>query len=281
MSEDQNPADPVGDDDVRTDNDANALPDQVEQEDAATADADAPDDGAAEPEAETKPDASAGDKTPPAEDEKSRSALRRERRKQHLAETEERLRKAEESLTAIRLASDGTEAPKESDFDDYTDYAAAKAVWAYNSSSRKAQASQVETQHEAAKAERDAAIRAGWQEQVEAAKATYKDFEAVAYNNEVPITAAMGEVIMSSDVGAELAYYLGSNRSESARIAAMSPLAAAKELGRIEANISAPKPRTATKAPPPVKPVKPNAGTGEKAPSEMSYQQYRRWRAEG
>ena len=257
MSEDQNPAEPVGDEDVRTDvEDMNApLPDEVGHSFGQAPEAEPADEAAADGEAEEKPDDVAGDEAPPAEDEKSRSALRRERRRKHLEETEERLKEAESSLRAIRSAKDSDEAPKEADFSDYTDFAAAKAVWALERHRGDTRAAEAETQHRQAYAERNAVVQAEWQEQVEAAKATYPDFATVVYSDKVQINQAMTEVIQSSDKGADLAYYLGSHRDVSAKIAQMPPLAAARELGRIEANLSAPKPRNATKAPPPVRPV--------------------------
>ncbi len=288
MSEDQNPADPVGDEDVRTDHSEDAAPpvDGGADQDEPTPETgrdqgDAPDAVAEDGEAGEKPDAKDGDGTPPAEDEKSRSALRRERRRKHLEEVEERARTAETALEAIRSAKDSDAEPKEGDFTDYTDYAAAKAVWALERRRTDTRTAEAQKAHEAAVAERNAARQAAWAEQVDAAKAVYHDFAAVAFSQSVPMTPAMGEVIMSSESGAALAYHLGTNVSEAARIAKLPPLEAARELGRIEANLSAPKPRTATKAPPPVRPVKPGGGTGEKAPGEMTPDQYRRWRLGG
>ena len=63
----------------------------------------------------------------------------------------------------------------------------------------------------------------------------------------------MAETIQSSDVGPELAYYLGSNPKEADRISRMSPLSQAKEIGKIEAKlVSAPPVRKTTSAPAPI-----------------------------
>jgi len=45
----------------------------------------------------------------------------------------------------------------------------------------------------------------------EEARGKYDDFEQVAYNPNLPITNVMAETIHSSDIGPDLAYYLGSN----------------------------------------------------------------------
>jgi hypothetical protein len=63
----------------------------------------------------------------------------------------------------------------------------------------------------------------------------------------------MAETIQSSDVGPELAYYLGSNPKEADRISRMSPLSQAKEIGKIEAKlVSSPPVKRTTSAPPPI-----------------------------
>ena len=90
----------------------------------------------------------------------------------------------------------------------------------------------------------------------EDARNKYDDFEQVAYNPKLPITNVMAETIQSSDIGPELAYYLGSNPKEADRISRMTPLSQAKEIGRIEAKLaSAPPIKKTTSAPAPISPV--------------------------
>ena len=90
----------------------------------------------------------------------------------------------------------------------------------------------------------------------EEARAKYDDFEQVAYNPKLPITNVMAETIQSSDVGPELAYYLGSNPKEADRISRMTPLSQAKEIGKIEAKlVSSPPMKKTTSAPAPISPV--------------------------
>ena len=90
----------------------------------------------------------------------------------------------------------------------------------------------------------------------EEARSKYDDFEQVAYNPKLPITNVMAETIQSSDVGPELAYYLGSNPKEADRISRMTPLSQAKEIGKIEAKlVSSPPVKKTTSAPAPISPV--------------------------
>ena len=104
-----------------------------------------------------------------------------------------------------------------------------------------------------------------YQDREEDARAKYEDFEQVAYNPALPITNAMAETIQSSDIGPELAYYLGSHPSEASRISRLSPILQAKEIGKLEAKIaSEPVLKKTTSAPPPIAPI---SGRGTGAPS--------------
>lgn len=105
-----------------------------------------------------------------------------------------------------------------------------------------------------------------YQEREEEARNKYDDFEQVAYNPRLPITDTMAEAIQASDIGPDIAYYLGSNPKEAARIADLkSPVLQAKELGKIEAKLASDPPvKKTTSAPAPITPV---AGRGTGAPS--------------
>ena len=90
----------------------------------------------------------------------------------------------------------------------------------------------------------------------EEARAKYDDFEQVAYNPSVPITQVMAQTIQASDVGPDLAYYLGSNVKEADRISKLPPILQAKEIGRLEAKLAnEPVVKKTTSAPAPITPV--------------------------
>jgi len=95
-----------------------------------------------------------------------------------------------------------------------------------------------------------------YQEREESARDKYDDFEQVAYNPKLSITNVMAETIQFSEIGPDLAYYLGSNPKDAERISRMSPLAQAKEIGKIEAKLSINPPvKKTTSAPAPISPV--------------------------
>jgi len=90
----------------------------------------------------------------------------------------------------------------------------------------------------------------------EEARNKYDDFEQVAYNSKLPITEAMAQTIQASEVGPDMAYYLGSNPKEAERISRLSPLQQAKELGKIEAKLADnPVVKKTSSAPAPIAPI--------------------------
>ena len=99
-------------------------------------------------------------------------------------------------------------------------------------------------------------LEKGYHEREELARDKYDDFEQVAYNPKVPISDHMADVIKASDIGPDIAYYLGSNVKEAARIAQLNPMLQAKEIGKIEARLSDNPPvKKTTSVPAPVNPV--------------------------
>lgn len=92
-------------------------------------------------------------------------------------------------------------------------------------------------------------------EQSEKAQERYPDFHSVVINPSLTINENMVEFIADSDVGADIAYHLGKNPTKAAQIAQMSPVKAARELSRIEAEIASKPKATPSKAPEPITPV--------------------------
>lgn len=90
----------------------------------------------------------------------------------------------------------------------------------------------------------------------ESAREKYDDYEDVVYNPKLAITPIMAQTIQASDMGPDVAYYLGTNPKEAERIARMPAIAQAKEIGKIEAKLtSSPPVKKTTSAPTPISPV--------------------------
>ena len=87
---------------------------------------------------------------------------------------------------------------------------------------------------------------------------TVKDYQEVT-RGDVQISASMAEAIKGSDDGPAVAYFLGNNTDLAAQIAQLSPIAAAREIGRIEGQLNSEagkaKSKTVSEAPPPAKKI--------------------------
>lgn len=105
-------------------------------------------------------------------------------------------------------------------------------------------------------AQQQAALLESYKDREEEARDRYEDFEQVAYNPNLPVTDVMAQAIQASDIGPEVIYYLGSNPKEASRISRLSPVLQAKEIGKIEVNLTSNPPvkKTST-APAPLAPV--------------------------
>lgn len=239
---------------------------------------DQPAEDEAKPEGEDKPE----------DEEVSKSKARRERRKAEMARLKQEAREADEKsqklqarLDRIEQAAQSQQPPKEGDFEDYNEYlmalAAHRSVAALDERDKREITEETEAQKkqsEALRKQAEAELAESWQEQVLEAKERYADFDQVALDPRVPVTDDMVNLIASSDNGADIAYFLGSNRQEAARISQMEPLEQARALGAIEARLSMPKPKTQTEAPDPITPIKPKSSGGLKDPSKMSMEEY-------
>ena len=105
-------------------------------------------------------------------------------------------------------------------------------------------------------------VFSAYQDREEAAREKYEDYQQVALNSALPITPVMAEVIRESDIGPEIAYYLGSNIKEADRIAKLSPSSQAREIGKLEAKLEASPPMKKTStAPAPIAPVSARTST--------------------
>lgn len=170
--------------------------------------------------------------------------------------------------------------PDPAKFDTHAEFVEALADWKVD---QKLQAREQVEKTTRAKTEAEAR-NATWQEKLVRGREKYDDFDDAMTAN-VPVSPPMAEVLMNSDVGADLAYYLGKNPAEAVRIAKLSPIAAARALGMIEARLetvptaAAPASAAASAKPRPPTPVAGGkADITTKSPDQMSFQEYKAWR---
>lgn len=227
-----------------------------------------------------------GDETEGSDEEKvSPAKARRERRKAEMdrlrTEKEQAEREAEDLRKRLQ-ESGGTAdpAPKREDYQDYDEWQADLAAHrvmsrlsAKERASLEGQSKEREAALKALSAQEQQALAQQWADQETDARTRYADYDAVARNPSLPITEAMVQVMSASEMGPDIAYYLGSNPAETARIAQMQPLEMARYMGRIEAQVSLPRANKQTQAPDPVSPVRPKA-KASKDPANMSMDEY-------
>jgi hypothetical protein len=120
-------------------------------------------------------------------------------------------------------------------------------------------AQQIVQQQQFAKQQQE--LLGNYHEKEEDARGRYEDFEQVAYNPKLPITDVMAQTIQAADNGPDIAYYLGTNPKEADRIARLTPILQAKEIGRLEAKVaSEPATKRTSSAPAPISPVTARGG---------------------
>jgi hypothetical protein len=193
---------------------------------------------------------------------KRRSGVERLKRERDALRNEVELLRSRTQVVDDGAAIDGLvrreigEPPSEGDFrGDW--FAYERAMTAYEAERRivtrevKALASQVASHS----AERMSDLVEDFNDRVADAVKVIPDFlDVVGKTNDRthPVSPVVGQLILESEKGALLQYHFARNPADLRRLNGLSPLGAAREIGRIEARLSLAKPTTATRAPPPV-----------------------------
>ena len=156
--------------------------------------------------------------------------------------------------------------PQPSQFADAFEYA--KALTDYGIDKRVEQMKREEV--EAKKAQEHQKVIDAWGEKVQKAKTRLPDFdEMLSSANNVMLHEDIHEAILESDVGAEIAYHLAENEELAKKISSMSPKAALRQIGKLEAQfeVKPESPKTETvvrsKAPAPISPIRGVSNTND------------------
>lgn len=151
------------------------------------------------------------------------------------------------------------------DFDfDVEKYAEAKAKKAEESALKRYQ----EEQQTQTIKQAETQLVKSWESKASKADSKYDDFDEVV--GELTPTSPLNIAIMQAENGDEIAYFLGKNMDEARRIAALDPIAAVREIGRLEAKLLAepPKNKEPSKAPAPIVPLSGKASSIDSMPSD-------------
>ena len=213
------------------------------------------------------PEATAEEKV---EEEKPKPKSRAQERIEQLARDKRNLQKALNRANQQIGQLRSTPAPREEDFGDSAEYARAQIKRAARESALESETESLNREYQTLRDRRQEA----WGERVAEARERMPDFDNV-FDGNVPVSEVMADLIAESDVGAELAYYLGKNRSVAHRIYEMNPIDAAREIGRLERSVTLPKAKQVSTAPKPVPQVAGKAHVSGKTYEDMSYDEYR------
>lgn len=182
--------------------------------------------------------------------------------------------------------------PKQAEFDDWNKYEAAVEKYEtdrddYHEKNLAFQLRKQETVKQ--QQSHQQTIADGFAAQAAEARKELKDFDAVAFSADVPMSNAMMEAIVTSELGAKVAYELGKNPDEAERISKLSPVAAIREIGKIESRIAGTKPAAdedkdeeppaaTTRAPRPPVPVRKTSSNPTELGDEVPYKEWLRRR---
>lgn len=111
---------------------------------------------------------------------------------------------------------------------------------------------------------------------------TVKDYQEVAYERSLKVSAPMAAAMRASEAGPEIAYYLGKNPDVARRIFSLPAETAGLEIGLIQADLAAKKveakPKKVSNAPPPPPKIKAGDPGITKDTGDMSDREFAKWR---
>lgn len=267
-----------------------------------------------EPEEAPTPDVQVSESEPGQKPGKSKSAY--QRRIDKLTREVAELKAKQAPQPAAELEAEPEPAPQTlgrakptptpDKYETYEDYIEDLTDW----KAEQRELQRAEQEQAAAQQQQLRAVIDNWNEQADAAREQYDDFDETL-SNQVPIYAGVQMALMELENGAEVAYYLGKHRDVAAKLMEMSPERAIAEVGKLAANLgeveveseepssssdegpqggsqgggpaatdrAAPPPRRAvSNAPAPIKPVGGSATRSSVPLDELPYSEYRRIR---
>ena len=188
-------------------------------------------------------------------------------------------RQVAEAFAAEIVSEIGPE-PRERDFQDWHAYQRALNAW----DTRRVLAEERVTARFAqrANAARDieAAVREDFDSNARALAQTVADYKDVIGSSDLGSTGIVESLIVESEKGPLILYHLAKNPERVEALNRMSPVAAAKEIGRLETRLSLPNANRATRAMTPETPLRGGAAH-TKDPKDMSMEEFVRWREAG
>ena len=219
----------------------------------------------------------------------SEITMQREQARQEAAQEREARQKLEAELAAVRQQvnpqqgrpNDGK--PQPSQFTDAFEYAESLADWSAEQALVRRDLEDLERRADEARQK----VISTWANKVAAAKSEIPDFDDMVASSGVAVSDPIRDAILESDVGPQILYHLAKEDDLAKRIASMSPFAALREIGKLEAKFETQtqskqsNPVGKSKAPPPISPIR-NAGNANQVEIGSDGQfhgSYQAWKA--
>jgi superfamily I DNA and/or RNA helicase len=197
---------------------------------------------------------------------KQREEARKEAQNERQArvELEQRLAALEQQRQP-QQAFNVDQEPQPSQFSDAFEYAKALAEF----STEKALAERDRQVAQQREQEAQQKIIQSWAQKVQEAKADLPDFDDLVASSDVVVNNAVRDAILESDVGPKILYHLAENNDLAKKIASLSPNAALREIGKLEAKFEVnpetkqTAPVVRSKAPAPIQPIRGGQGKAD------------------
>jgi hypothetical protein len=171
-----------------------------------------------------------------------------------------------------------TQRPDLSNFQDYNSYVEALTDWKTEVKIQEVLQQSKAQENQDRQTQQVQSIAQEWATRQDEARKTLEDYDEVLGSANINVSPAVTDILLTSDKGPVVAYHLAKNPAIVEKLNAMSPLKAAREIGRLEATMEAAPSITSKAAPAPATVTK-TATTSSSDLGRMSMEQYKAARA--
>lgn len=160
--------------------------------------------------------------------------------------------------------------PQEENYSSYGEYLEALADWKADQKLSSWQQEQSKKASEQREQQEKQTLQQRTADILKKGNDKYDDFEDVLQSFDVELSQPAFMAITESDVAEDVAYYLATHEAEAKRIAALSPYAQAKEIGKLEVKLTKQPAKQISQAPDPIKPVTSGKAANDTLSDSMS-----------
>lgn len=164
--------------------------------------------------------------------------------------------------------------PQEESFTSYADYLEALADWKADQKLSQWQQNQSTELAKRKEQQEQQTLKQRTAEIMKKGEDKYDDFEDAIRSFDVELSQPAFMAITESNIAEDVTYYLATHEAEAKRIAALTPYAQAKEIGKLEEKLTKPPTREISKAPEPIKPVTSGKAANDSLSDNMSIDEW-------